>query len=88
MLAAECAQYDLARQMAPTLLSEGFSQSDLGTLGGQIPALFWLHKEWAPNLEWDAATGRYRAPAWFEELEPLERRVVAARDMLRQIGYY
>ncbi|KJV24803.1 hypothetical protein VI06_21125 [Aquitalea magnusonii] len=33
------------------LLSEGFCQDDLSVLSRAIPRVFWLHKEWTPDLE-------------------------------------
>lgn len=81
-------QYHIAQEYAGLLLAEGFCQEDLGTLNRQVPTLFWLHKEWTPDLERDPSNGNYREPGWFTFLEPIERRVVSAKDTLRQVGYY
>ncbi|PTU66076.1 hypothetical protein DB032_14665 [Chromobacterium sp. Panama] len=69
------------------LLSEGFCQDDLNVLSRAVPRVFWLHKEWTPELE-RMVDGRYREPWWFVAADKLHQRVQEAAEELKIVGRY
>ncbi len=69
------------------LLDQGFSQEELEVLSRGVPRLFWVHKEWTPQLE-RMTDGSYREPLWFETAERLHQRVQVCAEELRVIGRY
>lgn len=69
------------------LLSEGFCQDDLSVLSRAVPRVFWLHKEWTPELE-RIVDGRYREPSWFAAADKLHQRVQDAAEALKIVGWY
>jgi len=69
------------------LLEHGFVQDDLSTLSRAVPKLFWLHKEWTPQLE-RRPDGSYVEPSWFNVADGLHQAVQDAAEELRVVGRY
>lgn len=69
------------------LLSDGFNQEELSALSRAVPRLFWLHKEWTPQLE-RAADGGYQEPSWFAAADTLHQHVQDTAEELRIVGRY
>jgi len=69
------------------LLEHGFVQDDLSSLSRAVPKLFWLHKEWTPQLE-RRADGSYVEPSWFNAVDRLHQEVQDAAEELRVVGRY
>ena len=79
--------YEACVAEAERLVAEGFSQADLSNLSRAVPCLFWIHKEWMPQLE-QATDGNYSEPSWFRVADSLHQAVHDAAEELRVIGRY
>ncbi len=86
-LRAFAAAYEACLAEVERLLAEGSDQEQLSCLSRAIPRLFWLHKEWTPQLE-RTADGLYREPAWFAAADSLHQHVQDAAEELRIVGRY
>ena len=75
------------KQASFTLRQNGFDQRNLNDLANAVPRLFYLHPRWEPPYT-KIGGDRWEEPAWFRELEPLERRVDKLAFNLRVIGEY
>lgn len=69
------------------LLDHCFTQDDLSALSRAVPRLFWLHKEWTPQLV-QRADGSFAEPTWFDAADRLHQAVQDAAEALRIIGRY
>ena len=68
-------------------LDHGFEQDDLSTLSRAVPRLFWLHKEWTPQLV-QRPDGTFAEPPWFDAADRLHHAVQNAAEELRVVGRY
>jgi hypothetical protein len=87
VLRSSVAAYEACLAEVVRLIAEGSDQEQLSSLSRAIPRLFWLHKEWTPQLE-RTADGLFREPAWFAAADTLHQHVQDAAEELRIVGRY